>query len=175
MIYYRSDNTKLGLFTYVSTDDAVVAIKLPSEDTNNFLERISRLESDLIEKKNHSILELVSKEIHSYLIGDLKVFTVPIDFSYFSDSEFQINVWKEILKVLYGKKITYKDISTALGTKGYQAVGSATGSNPIPIIVGCHRVLASDGLGGFSGGIELKKKLLEIENPTKIKKISDFY
>ena len=170
-----NDKTYLGIFTYVSTINAIIAVKLPTEETDKFLERISRSDSDLIENNDNPILKLVSKEMHSYLNGDLKTFTVPFDLSYLSDSEFQINVWKEIEKIPYGKKITYKDISIALRTKGYQAVGSATGNNPIPIIVGCHRVLASDGLGGFRGGIELKKKLLKIENSVKSKKLSDFY
>jgi methylated-DNA-[protein]-cysteine S-methyltransferase len=175
MIFYKNDKTDLGLFTYVASDNALIALKLPSEDTNKFLERISFLNSTLTEKSNHSILEQTSIEIKSYLQGKLKDFTIPIDLAYFSDSEFQISVWKEIAKIDFGKTTTYKDISQALDTKGYQAVGTATGNNPIPVIVGCHRVLGTDGLGGFSGGIELKKILLSIENTSKKKKISDFF
>jgi O-6-methylguanine DNA methyltransferase len=129
----------------------------------------------LKEKNDHPILQLTSDEIKTYLDGDLKEFTVPIDLNYFSSSNFQIDVWKEIAKIPYGQTTTYKRISNKLNTKGFQAVGNATGSNPIPVIVGCHRVLGSDGLGGFSGGIELKKLLLGIEHKAKKRKIEDFF
>jgi methylated-DNA-[protein]-cysteine S-methyltransferase len=175
MIYYKNDSTEIGLFTYVASDEALIALKLPSEDIDHFLDRISKLNTSLIEKDNHELLILASQEIRLYLQGKLKEFSVPVDLSYLSISEFQVKVWKEISRIEFGKTTTYKKISDALNTKGYQAVGNATGNNPIPVIVGCHRVLATEGIGGFSGGIELKKTLLSIESNTKKKKINDFF
>jgi methylated-DNA-[protein]-cysteine S-methyltransferase len=175
MIYYKNDLTEIGIFTYVASDEALIALRLPSENITQFLDRISKLDSSLIKKDDNKLLNLASNEIRLYLQGKLKKFTIPIDLSYFSTSEFQVKVWKEIFRVGFGKTTTYKEISDALDTKGYQAVGSAIGNNPIPIIVGCHRVLATDGIGGFSGGLELKKTLLAIENPAKKRKLSDFF
>lgn len=80
-------------------------------------------------------------------------------------TDFQKSVWREIAKVPYGTRITYKDIAEAIGKpKAVRAVGTAVGSNPISIAVPCHRVLATSGkLGGYAGGIESKQILLKIE------------
>ncbi|HAP00257.1 MAG TPA: cysteine methyltransferase [Fibrobacteres bacterium] len=80
-------------------------------------------------------------------------------------TEFQRKVWREIEKIPLGKTRTYADIAKAIGKPGAsRAVGSACGANPIPLFVPCHRVVASNGgLGGFSGGLDIKKKLLRLE------------
>ncbi len=78
---------------------------------------------------------------------------------------FQIKVWKELLKIPSGKPISYGDMARRIGKKGAaRAVGGALGANPVPLLVPCHRVIAADGsLGGFSGGLAVKKKLLASE------------
>ena len=80
-------------------------------------------------------------------------------------TEFQRSVWREIEKIPFGKTKTYLEIAKAIGKPGAsRAVGSACGANPLPLLVPCHRVLASNGgLGGFSGGLDIKKKLLSME------------
>lgn len=104
----------------------------------------------------------VFTELKEYFNGDRKKFTVPLDVV---GTEFQKKVWNELLKIPYGKLKTYKDIALKLGNKhGFRAVGRANSTNHIPIIIPCHRVIASDGkLGGYAGGISLKEKLLELE------------
>tara|TARA_B100000609_G_scaffold16881_1_gene12360 strand:- start:182 stop:460 length:279 start_codon:yes stop_codon:yes gene_type:complete len=83
-------------------------------------------------------------------------------------TEFQIKVWKEIVKIPYGETITYKDLAVAIGKpNSSRAVANACGKNPYPPTIPCHRVIRSDGeLGGYSGkgGIKTKKKLLEEES-----------
>jgi len=78
---------------------------------------------------------------------------------------FQLKVWKELIKVKPGKTVSYAELAKRVKKpKAMRAVGSAMGANPIPILVPCHRVLASNGtLGGFGGGLPLKKKLLKAE------------
>jgi methylated-DNA-[protein]-cysteine S-methyltransferase len=77
---------------------------------------------------------------------------------------FQRRVWEAIATIPFGHTLSYKQIGDQLGSKAYQAIGQACGKNPIPLIIPCHRVIAHDGsLGGFSGDIEIKKKLLELE------------
>lgn len=86
-------------------------------------------------------------------------------------SEFRLAVWKELLKIPYGKTVTYGEIAQALGVeRGFkkmsaQAVGGAVGHNKISLIVPCHRVVGTNGsLTGYAGGIDKKIKLLELEN-----------
>ena len=80
-------------------------------------------------------------------------------------TDFQKKVWSELLKIPYGKLMTYKAIAIMLGNENaMRAVGRANATNHAPIIIPCHRVIASDGkLGGYSGGVSLKEKLLELE------------
>ncbi len=104
----------------------------------------------------------VFDELKEYFNNGRKNFTVPLDMQ---GSEFQIKVWKELLKIPYGKIVSYKTVSERLGDeKLIRAVGKANGANPIPIIIPCHRVINSDGsLGGYSAGLNIKEKLLKLE------------
>lgn len=93
----------------------------------------------------------------------------PLDLS--SGTDFQRDVWGALRKISCGKTKTYSEIAAAVGRpKGARAAGSACGANPIPLFVPCHRVLASGGkLGGFSGGLDWKRKLLQRENVTSFR------
>lgn len=77
---------------------------------------------------------------------------------------FQLAVWGEIQKIPHGGITTYKNIATSLNTRAFQAVGQAVGANPISLIVPCHRVLGTNWFGGYGGGLNLKRLLLELEN-----------
>ncbi len=80
------------------------------------------------------------------------------------DSEFQKEVLQEVAEIPYGETKTYKQIAEAIDSKAYRAVGTAIGKNPLPIIIPCHRVIKSDlSIGGFFGGTEMKKEILENE------------
>lgn len=83
---------------------------------------------------------------------------------------FQQKVWREILRIPYGRTKTYKEIAIAIGhPRSYRAVGQACKENPIPIIIPCHRVTGSNGgLGGYSRGKKLKMRLLEMEKARKV-------
>ena len=77
---------------------------------------------------------------------------------------FQKEVWAELTRIGYGKTISYGELARRVGCpKGPRAVGQANGRNPIPIIVPCHRVLASNGIGGYGGGLKVKRALLALE------------
>ena len=79
-------------------------------------------------------------------------------------NQFQKEVLLEVLKIPYGEIKTYKQISEAINSKAYRAVGTAIGKNPLPLIIPCHRVVKSDlSVGGFYGGIEMKKEILQNE------------
>lgn len=106
------------------------------------------------------------KQIDSYFSGDLKKFSLPVDLS--TGTAFQQDVWKQISKIPFGKSVSYVEIARAIGRpKAARAVGGAVGANPVPLIVGCHRVMGSSGkITGYSGGkgIPTKKWLLQHEN-----------
>lgn len=104
----------------------------------------------------------VYKQLDEYFKRERKKFDIPLDIT---GTEFQLKVWKELSKIPYGKMISYGDIARKVGGSTYiRAVGRANGQNPVPIIIPCHRVIESNGrIGGYSGGIEIKQKLLELE------------
>lgn len=126
-----------------------------SEQPIDFLESIHTNEID-------SVLTKTANQLDEYFAGKRKVFDLRLDMT---GSEFQKNVWSHLVKIPYGKTISYKNLAQNCGNmQASRAVGNANGKNPLCIIVPCHRVIASDGsLGGFSGGLHIKKALLELE------------
>jgi O-6-methylguanine DNA methyltransferase len=104
----------------------------------------------------------MAHEIELYFDGRLTEFKTPIDVS--EGTPFQKSVWNKLLDIPYGETATYGEVAEGVGKPGAaRAVGNAVGANPIPIVIPCHRVLASNGLGGYSGGIDIKKDLLRVE------------
>jgi len=101
-------------------------------------------------------------QLQEYFAGIRKEFKVPFDIT---GTDFQKKVWKELQKIPYGKTVGYKKIAEKVGGPTYvRAVGKANSQNPVPIIIPCHRVINTNGkLGGYSLGLSLKEKLLELE------------
>jgi methylated-DNA-[protein]-cysteine S-methyltransferase len=101
-------------------------------------------------------------ELLAYFAGILRVFSVPLDMQ---GTDFQLSVWNQLLKIPYGETRSYAHVAEAVGRpKAVRAVGAANGSNPVAIVVPCHRVIGSSGkLTGYGGGLPLKKRLLELE------------
>ena len=102
-----------------------------------------------------------SFELDEYFRGERKKFSCNVDLSGMSD--FTQKILEETQEIEYGAVITYSELARRIGTKAVRAVGGALSRNPVPIIVPCHRVVAKDGLGGYSCGLDLKIKLLELE------------
>jgi methylated-DNA-[protein]-cysteine S-methyltransferase len=105
----------------------------------------------------------VTRQLQAYFQGKLKEFDLPL---VLDGTEFQMLVWRNLQKIPYGETVSYGQLAKRIGKpEASRAVGLANGSNPIPIIIPCHRVIASNGhLTGFGGGIPLKKKLLALES-----------
>ena len=101
-------------------------------------------------------------QLQKYFKGELKEFTCKLNPK---GTEFQMNVWNELLKIKWGETKTYLDIALKVGTRKHtRSVANAIGKNPIVIIIPCHRVIGSDGsLTGFSCGLDKKKYLLALE------------
>jgi len=114
-------------------------------------------------KQNRAAFAEVIRQLQAYFRGELKEFDVPLAME---GTEFQLRVWNELRAIRYGETISYAQLAERIGNpQAVRAVGLANGSNPIPIIVPCHRVIGSDGsLTGFGGGLSTKKKLLDLES-----------
>jgi methylated-DNA-[protein]-cysteine S-methyltransferase len=106
--------------------------------------------------------EPVHAQLQKYFNGSLRKFTTKF---HLLGTDFQLQVWTAIRSIAYGTTVTYKTIAHTIGNPdAMRAVGQATGRNPLPIIIPCHRVIGEDGaLTGFGGGIETKRVLLRLE------------
>ena len=100
-------------------------------------------------------------ELERYFEGEINDFSFDVDISHLSP--FVQKVLTETRKIKYGKTMTYSELAEKIGSKAYRAVGNALGKNPLPIVIPCHRVLAKQGIGGYSGGMDIKTRLLELE------------
>ena len=112
---------------------------------------------------DHPVLVETARQLTAYFAGDLKEFDLPLAPV---GSEFQQRVWKELLEVGYGETATYGEVARRIGrtNAASRAVGLANGSNPIPVVIPCHRVIGANGtLTGYAGGIERKQLLLSLE------------
>ncbi len=109
----------------------------------------------------------VFSQLEEYFQFNRNSFDVLLDIR---GTEFQKKVWQELLKIPYGKTVSYKFIAKQLGDeKLLRAVGRANGANPIPVIIPCHRVINEDGsLGGYSAGLDIKEKLLKLEGSIQL-------
>ena len=116
--------------------------------------------------ENKKAFKEVLRQLRAYFDGKLKDFDLPL---VLNGTEFQLRVWRRLQKIPYGETVSYGQIARELGNpEASRAVGLANGSNPIPIIVPCHRVIGSNGdLTGFGGGLPIKKKLLALESKQK--------
>jgi methylated-DNA-[protein]-cysteine S-methyltransferase len=120
---------------------------------------------------DRSFQEII-RQLDEYFSGARLIFRTPLDLE--QGTPFQRRVWRSLLEIPYGDTVTYKDLARAIGQpSALRAVGSAVGANPVPVLVPCHRVVATGGkLGGFSAGTQLKKKLLNLETATRLRMAS---
>ena len=117
---------------------------------------------DGFEKAETPLIKKAAVQLDEYFNGKRKIFNLPLKLN---GTDFQIDVWKALQTIPFGETRSYGEIAKAIGKpKASRAVGMANNRNPIVIIVPCHRVIGHDGsLTGFGGGIELKRRLLELE------------
>jgi len=112
--------------------------------------------------ENEPELAEAVRQVHAYFAGDLEAFDLRLTPG---GTPFQLGVWKQLCEIPYGETISYGELARRVGNpKAARAVGLANGSNPIAIIVPCHRVIGSNGkLTGYGGGLNIKEKLLALE------------
>jgi methylated-DNA-[protein]-cysteine S-methyltransferase len=109
------------------------------------------------------ILRQAAKQLQEYFAGTREKFSVPLRLA---GTDFQEKVWREIALIPFGETISYSDLAKRAGApEAIRAAGTNTGRNPVAIIIPCHRVVGKNGgMGGFAGGLERKRHLLELEN-----------
>lgn len=110
----------------------------------------------------HSLLDETERQLRRYFSGTLHTFDLPWRTS---GTLFQESVWRMVYAIPYGRTRTYMDLARELNSPGaVRAVGAANGANPLPILIPCHRVVATGGgMGGYGGGVDLKRRLLALE------------
>jgi methylated-DNA-[protein]-cysteine S-methyltransferase len=113
-------------------------------------------------KKRFKILSDTINQLEEYFEGKRTHFDLPLKMV---GTSFQMSVWQELAKVPFGKTHSYQEMARRINrAKAYRAVGTANGKNPYSIILPCHRIIAADGtLGGYAGGLNIKRKLLDFE------------
>ena len=152
----KTIDSPVGELKLVASDKGLAAILWENDDPLRV-----RL-GPLVEEGDNSILLEAERQLGAYFEGELKSFTVPLDFK---GTEFQKAVWQALLTIPFGETRSYGDIARQIGKPmAFRAVGAANGRNPISIIAPCHRVIGSTGgLTGFAGGLAAKERLLELE------------
>lgn len=152
--------TAAGYVGVLASDSGLVRITLPHSLENEALNKLS-ISSNA--ERTHRGLEDTVSRLRSYFAGNPTDFTDTLDFS--SATGFRQAVWKAARLIPYGETRSYIWIARNIGKPdAARAVGQALGDNPFPVIVPCHRVVSADGkLGGFSGGLEMKRYLLGLE------------
>ena len=151
MIYETDLKTPIGELGLLGDDTNLLELSL------NGLKGLSRRGQS---KEDRFKVEI--KQLNQYFLKKRRTFSIKI---HLEGTNFQKEVYKEMINIKYGKVLTYKDLAEKAGhPRAYRAVGSTCGANKIPIVIPCHRVISSSGLGGFGAGLRLKKFLLNLES-----------
>ncbi len=156
--------TNLGALHLASSGKGLLYLAFPDEEETMVRWIGKKIPGAEISKEPSANRE-ASRQLGEYLAGERKVFDLELDLR---GTPFQNAVWKTLAAIPWGRTATYGGIARKIGSPGAsRAVGAANARNPIPIIIPCHRVIGKDGsLTGFGGGLDLKRKLLEIEGHT---------
>ena len=151
-------SSPFGKLTLVASEKGLVAIDVRNNAKQKATAKNQSAQAILIETK---------KQLGQYFTGKRTSFDVALDLV---GTEFQVKAWRALCRIPFGKTISYgQQAANIEKPKAFRAVGSANGKNPIPIIVPCHRVVASDGsLGGYSLGLKMKKQLLALEGVSEV-------
>ena len=163
--YYK---TKIGELILGSFENKLCILDFRYRRMRNTVDKRiqSGLNAEFFEKDNE-VLKETKKQIDEYLSGERTEFEIPI---LMIGSDFQKQVWQKLMNVKYGETASYSDLAKRINNeKAVRAVASANGANSIGLIIPCHRIIESNGgLGGYGGGLLVKKRLLKIESKSTI-------
>ena len=155
-MFYKIYDFEIGKLAIFEENRKIVLVNVVKTK-----EDIEEMAKNSIQKET-SLIKNTKQQLDEYFAGKRKKFDIPIKLD---GTDFQINVWKELLKIPYGETCSYLDIAKCIGNpKASRAVGMANNKNKIIIIVPCHRVIGSNKkLVGYACGLDVKEKLLELE------------
>jgi len=162
-VYTSQVETPIGDLRLASTEKGLAYVELPRAAGCGFAGWLHHhLPSVRCVESREENREAV-KQILEYLASERTKFDLPLDLR---GTDFQLQVWSELQKIPFGDQRSYREVAVAVGRpKAVRAVGAANGSNPVSLVVPCHRVINSDGkLGGYAGGLGLKARLLAMES-----------
>jgi methylated-DNA-[protein]-cysteine S-methyltransferase len=153
--------TPFGFVGVAATSKGVRQVLLPRPDEGSVWRELDSAEDDSPQAKAY--VKSAAQKLQRYFRGENVTFDEPLDWD--GQSDFFRRVWTELLTVPRGETLSYNELGRRVGKpRAARAVGAAMAKNPLPVIVPCHRVLRSDGsLGGFGGGLPLKRRMLELE------------
>jgi methylated-DNA-[protein]-cysteine S-methyltransferase len=162
-VSYGPVDSPFGTLHLAATGAGLVRLAFPEEDLDTMLEGIARRVSPRIVEAQ-APLEPVRRELEQYFAGERREFELALDWSLIGP--FGRRVLRVTSEIPYGGVLSYAEVAAEAGSpRGSRAAGNALGSNPIPIVIPCHRVLRSGGaLGGYGGGLQRKRWLLELES-----------
>lgn len=153
-MYLYEYNSPIGILYIITDEEFLRKIILP-----NGLNKINKEDYSL---KNNKIIKETKEWLDVYFKQEIPNKLPPL---LLEGTPFQKEVWEVLKEITYGQVITYKQVGEKINKRYYQAIGQAIKNNPIPILIPCHRVIGKDNtLTGYGGGLNIKKKLLEIEN-----------
>ncbi len=161
-VAYARVDSPFGTLTVALTQRGLVRLAFPEEPLEGVLDRLAaRVSPRIVEAPGH--LDAVRRELDEYFDGSRRSFGVAVDWGQIG--AFARRVLGATASIPYGAMLTYREVAAQAGSpRGSRAAGNALGANPVPIVVPCHRVLRSSGsLGGYAGGLERKRWLLEHE------------
>ena len=161
-LYYTTFKSPVGEILATRTERGLNFITFPKSTWQRFFSALKKDENiDL--KKDEKKFSSLKKTLKPYFAGKKVKFKESLDLT--GGTAFQKRVWKAMLKIPYGQTKSYGWLARQVGEKNKaRAVGAACGANPIPIVIPCHRVIREDRtLGGYGGGLSIKRKLLKIE------------
>ncbi|GAA3744113.1 methylated-DNA--[protein]-cysteine S-methyltransferase [Leifsonia bigeumensis] len=161
-VAYRTIDSPVGPLLIASTERGIVRVAYAIEDHEAVLESLAERLSPRI-LRAPARLDAAAGELDEYFAGRRTSFDLPLDLSL--SKGFRREVLEHLRAIGYGRTETYTEVAVAAGSpRAVRAVGSACATNPLPVIVPCHRVLRSDGsLGGYLGGLDAKRALLDLE------------
>ncbi|TRW47483.1 methylated-DNA--[protein]-cysteine S-methyltransferase [Georgenia yuyongxinii] len=161
-VAYRTLDTTLGRLLLAATDAGLVRVAFATEDHDEVLARLAQRVSPRI-LRAPARLDRAARQVEEYLGGRRRAFDLPVDLRLATG--FRREVLDHLPAIPFGRTESYAEVAAATGRpRAVRAVGTACATNPVPLVVPCHRVLRSDGsLGGYLGGPEIKRRLLELE------------
>jgi methylated-DNA-[protein]-cysteine S-methyltransferase len=161
-VAYRTVDSPVGPLLLAATGVGLVRVAFANEDHDAVLQELSdRISPRVLAARAR--LDPTARELDEYFAGRRREFDIPLDWSL--SSGFRNTVLHHLPEIGYGRTATYTDVAQLAGNpRAVRAVGSACATNPIPVVVPCHRVVRADGtMGGYRGGLEAKRILLALE------------